>query len=256
MIFKYTLANNIKEFIKNSSLEEISIGCSNSQVIKIIKDNKVYFLKIAQKGLLTSEYEKLQWLDGKLRVPKVILYECTNNIEYLITEAVKGKMICSEDYVNNPETGLEVIKEAFLDINSVDITGCPFDVSIDYKIKLVENDVIKGIVKDSDLKKGTLERFGSVNNLLNYLKENKFYDEQCFSHGDTSLPNIFASGNNYEGLIDVGECGMCDKWFDLAICEKSIIRNYGLEYVSKFYKELNIKPDRKKIEYYLLLMEL
>lgn len=256
MNFKYALSNNIKEFIQNASLEEISIGCSNSQVIKIIKDAKVYFLKIAEKGLLTNEYEKLQWLNGKLSVPKVVLYEIANDIEYLITEAVKGKMLCSEYYEKNPETGLKVIKNAFDEIKSIDITDCPFDVSIDYKLKLAEDNVMKGIVKDMDLKKETLEKFGSVNNLLKYLKENKFYDEQCFSHGDTSLPNIFASGSHYEGLIDVGDCGIADKWFDLAICEKSIIRNYGLEYVAEFYKELNIKPDRTKIDYYLLMMEL
>lgn len=67
----------------------------------------------------------------------------------------------------------------------------------------------------------------AVENIIQFLKDNKFDDEHCFSHGDTSLPNIFASGNEFVGFIDVGECGIADKWFDLAICEKSIRRNYG-----------------------------
>ena len=95
-----------------------------------------------------------------------------------------------------------------------------------------------------------------MENVLEFLKSNKFNDEICFSHGDTSLPNIFASQDKFTGFIDVGECGLADKWFDLAICEKSIKRNYGEKYIDEFYKELNIIPEREKIDYYLLMMEL
>ena len=42
----------------------------------------------------------------------------------------------------------------------------------------------------------------------------------------------------------------------MAICEKSIRRNYGEKYIERFYKKINVIPDRKKINYYLLMMEL
>lgn len=256
MKYKYELSNTIKEFINNSILEEINIGCSDSQVIKITKNNNVYFLKIACLGLLTSEYEKLSWLENKLDVPKVILYDKNDTTEFLITESIIGEMVCADTYINNPELGLSVIVQAFNKIKQVDITDCPFDVSIDYKLKLVENNVKNKLIDVSQLSEETFNRFGSLENALEYLKENKFYEEKCFSHGDTSLPNIFAINNKFSGFIDVGECGIADIWFDLAICEKSIRRNYGQEYISKFYEELNITPDREKLDYYLLMMEL
>ena len=68
--------------------------------------------------------------------------------------------------------------------------------------------------------------------------------------------NVFAKDNHFSGFIDVGECGIADRWFDLAICEKSIKRNYGEEYIPIFYQALGIVPDRFKIAYYLLMMEL
>lgn len=77
-----------------------------------------------------------------------------------------------------------------------------------------------------------------------------------FSHGDTSLSNIFCKYGKFTEFIDVGECGIADKWFDLAICQKSIKRNYGIEAVDKFYQQLEITPDNDKINYYLLMMEL
>lgn len=256
MIFKYELSDKVKGFIENSNLKEISIGCSDSQVVEITKDEKKYFLKMSKEGLLTSEYKKLDWLKGKLYVPNVELYDNYNGIEYLITTSVNGEMVCSDYYINNPELGLKVIADSFKNIYSVNIDNCPFNVDIDYKLKLVENNVKNKLVTNNDLKDSTLEKFKTVEELLKYLKDNRFNEEKCFSHGDTSLPNIFASKDKFEGFIDVGECGIADKWFDLAICEKSIIRNYGQEYVERFYEELNIVPDRNKINYYLYMMEL
>lgn len=88
------------------------------------------------------------------------------------------------------------------------------------------------------------------------LKESQFKEELCFSHGDLSLPNIFALNDEFSSFIDVGESGIADKCFDFAICEKSIKRNFGEECISKFYEELNIVSDREEIDYYLLMMEL
>lgn len=256
MKFKYNLTSKIQEIINDAKLKEIKIGCSNSQVIKIEKDGLVYFLKMANKGSLTSEYNKLMWLDEKLKVPRVIFYDTTEKEEFLVTEAVKGEMVCSDKYLNNPDMGIKIIVEAFKNINAVDITDCPFDTSIDYKLSLVEYNVKNQLISVDSLQQETIEKHGSLQGVLDYLKENKFNESLHFSHGDTSLPNLFAFDDKFSGFIDVGECGMCDKWFDLAICEKSIRRNYGEEYIDKFYQELNIIPDRKKIDYYLLMMEL
>ena len=256
MDFKYKLTKKVEDFIVNTSLKEIGIGCSDSQVFKIEKLDKTYFIKISSKGNLTSEYEKLKWLNDKLSVPRITLYDYTDDTEYLITESVGGKMACSEYYLNNPEVGINVIAKAFKQIVDVDIKDCPFNVSIDYKLALVESNVNNNLIHLEDLKEETLKKFGNLENIIKFLKDNKFDDEYCFSHGDTSLPNIFASGNEFVGFIDVGECGIADKWFDLAICEKSIKRNYGEQYISKFYDELNIIPERDKIDYYLLMMEL
>lgn len=256
MDFKYKLSQKVEKFLEDSILTEINIGCSDSQVVKIEKNSEIYFLKIAKDGLLTSEFQKLNWLKGKLSVPTIVLYDKYDNNEYLITTSINGDMVCGDYYLKNPMYGINVITNAFQDIYSVDISECPFNVDIEYKLNLIEYNVKNGLIRDEDLKEETLKKYGSVSNLLKYLKEHKFHEEKCFSHGDTSLPNIFAINNKFSGFIDVGECGIADKWFDLAICEKSIRRNYGEEYINIFYKSLNIIPDRDKIDYYLLMMEL
>ncbi len=256
MKFNYFIPENVEKFIKDAKLEEISIGCSDSQVVRIKNKEGCFYLKIMKENLLLQEYKRLSWLQGKLPVPKVVMYIQESGNDYLITEETSGKMLCDEEYTNNPDIALSVLKDAFHKIHSVDITNCPFDVSNDYKLSLIEKNVKNNLVNTSSLKDETRKKFGSAENLLKYLKENKFEEELVFSHGDTSLPNIFGKNKNFIGFIDVGECGIADKWFDLAICEKSILRNYGQEYVEQFYRILNIKREDNKVNYYLLMMEL
>ena len=165
-------------------------------------------------------------------------------------------MLCDKYYINNPDIAILILKDTFQNLFSVDISDCPFDVLNKYKLSLVEDNVSKGLVNDLSLSPETRKKFGIVQNLLQYLQNNCFQEELIFSHGDTSLPNIFAIKDRLSGFIDVGESVIADKWFDLAICEKSILRNYGQKYVDKFYESLNIKRDDFKINYYLLMMEL
>lgn len=258
MKLNYKLTNMVKEFIKDSVLTEISIGCSNSQVIKIEKSSGIYFLKIAEGSILTTEYEKLKWLKGKLRVPNIVMYENIDNIEYLITEAILGEMLCSEYYMENPMLGIPIIVEAFNELSKVDIKDCPFNVDLNYKLELVKTNISNKLLDINNISKEVLEKFKTPENIYNYLVNNReiVREELCFSHGDISLPNIFALENALSGFIDVGESGVAEKWFDIALVVRSIKRNYGESSVKEFYKQLGIEENQNKVNYYLLMMEL
>lgn len=45
--------------MKNTTIQEISIGCSNTAVYEITKDNETFFLKIGKIPSLTKEYAAL-----------------------------------------------------------------------------------------------------------------------------------------------------------------------------------------------------
>jgi len=49
----------------------------------------------------------------------------------------------------DPLLSLRIIAQAFNKIFSVNINDCPFDVSIDYKLSLVKNNVKKSIKRNS-----------------------------------------------------------------------------------------------------------
>ena len=245
-------SNRLKEFIKDANkIEEITIGC-NSKVYKIRKKSKVFYLKEANH--LSKESIALDYLQGKISVPEKIFYEKYNGKSYILTKEVKGEMLCSDYYSDHPLEGIDIIVEAFNAIYNIDYSDCIIDETIDTKIKEIESRFSS--IKDSDINESILKRFHTKENILKYIKGNKPKQIIGFTHGDMSLPNIFALNGHFSGLIDVGNAGISDIYFDLVICEMSIERNYGKEYIDIFYEKLGIEKDEFKSDYYRVLMSL
>ncbi len=245
-------SNRLNEFLKDANrIEEITIGC-NSNVYKIRKKSKVFYLKVADH--LSKESIRLEYLSGKISVPEKVFYEKYNGKSYLLTKEVKGEMLCSEYYENHPLEGIDIIVEAFNQLYSIDYSDCVIDETIDEKIKEIESSIKN--INEKDINSEILARFHNKEGILKYLKGNKPKQIIGFTHGDMSLPNIFALDHHFSGLIDVGNAGLCDIYFDLVICEMSIERNYGSEYIDVFYEKLGIEKDPFKSEYYRILMSL
>ena len=102
------------------------------------------------------------------------------------------------------------------------------------------------------------KRFGTPQKLYDYLVNNRPNEEKlCFSHGDLSLPNIYFDNDKIIGFIDMGDAGISDYWYDIAILVKSLRRNYKTQDAEKLlFKNLGIKPNYQVIDYYILLTEL
>jgi aminoglycoside phosphotransferase len=77
-----------------------------------------------------------------------------------------------------------------------------------------------------------------------------------FTHGDYCLPNIIIHEGKLNGFIDWGRAGIADKYQDIALVVRSIIRNFGKKYTNMFLDEYGlVQFDRARIEYYQLLDE-
>ena len=79
------------------------------------------------------------------------------------------------------------------------------------------------------------------------------------------LPNVFLQQDKISGFIDLGRCGIADRYQDIALCYRSLVNNYQGAYGGKVYptfyperlfEKLGIEPDWEKVRYYILLDEL
>jgi len=253
------IPEKILKYIKGKSYEVDNIGFSNSSVY--IFDNVV--LKIDNNITQSLEtVNMIKWLKNKIPVPEVIYHEISNSKSYLLMSKINGKMAYDNFYLDNSDILLSLLTKAFQMIWSVDITDCPRIKDIDTKLKEARYRVENGLI---DLNSFDVKGFSNPTELLLWLENNKPDYEPVFSHGDLCLPNIFFEGNDIKGFIDLGDSGISDKWFDIALCYKSLKNNFNGTFGGKIYPNFNpnklfeflhIQPNMEKIHYYILLDEL
>lgn len=246
-------SNRLNEFLKTAtSIEKITIGCSGKKVYKIRKKSKVFYLKVANH--LSKESISLDYLKDKVIVPEKVFYEKYNGMSYLLTKSLNGIMLCDDYFDDHIMEGIDIIVEAFNALYNIDYSDCVIDETIPVKIKRIEENI--GLIKEEDIKKEILDRFHTKQAILKYLKGNMSKQIIGFTHGDMSLPNIYACNGHFSGLLDTEDAGLSDIYYDLVVCEMSIERNYGEEYVDVFYEKLGIEKDEFKSDYYRILLSL
>ena len=238
-------SNRLNEFLKESKVEEVFN--SNAKIYKIRKKSKISYLKIADH--LSEESMRLDYLKDKILCSEKIFYEKYNGKSYILTKSIDGEPLSSEYFINNPLIGIKVLVEAFNNLYNIDYVDCMFDETIDAKIKKIEEKFQDCKTINANYSK----RFPTKGTMLKYLKGNKPKSIIGFIHGNMSLSNIYAKDSNFNGLINVGNCGVGDIYFDIVKCEMSIEETYGKEYIDIFYKDLGIEKDEFKSDYYRIM---
>ncbi len=105
------------------SMKSEGIGLSGAKVI-FFDD---YILKIQPSGKeALREVQALNWLEGRLPVPKVIHHEDKAGSSYLLMTRLKGIMLCDPKVVHNRNRLLKSCAAALKMLWQVDLSDCPF----------------------------------------------------------------------------------------------------------------------------------
>jgi kanamycin kinase/aminoglycoside 3'-phosphotransferase-3 len=249
----------IRDKIKNMEIRENKVGCSTANVYKFVSNTENYYLKIDSKnGELKSEYQNINWLCGKIPVPKIIEWASDEETDYLLISEINGLMLCDDYYLANPYLAVSLLSKGLQLLHSIDIGNCNIKNNLDKKLLLAKMNVQNNMVDISDWEEDTKRLFQSPRLLLEYLYDNKPPNEELvFTHGDYCLPNIFGNGNEITGFIDLSRAGISDKWQDIALCIRSLCYNFHTnEYENILLENLGIEKDIIKFKYYILLDEL
>lgn len=257
------LPESIKKYLPDETCETDHIGMSDSSVF-LFSDR---ILKV-QKNTREAETEcrMMQWLSGRLPVPKVYAHEVQGNMSYLLMSRCAGRMACDEKYMLDPELQADMLARALKGLWTVDISDCPANWSLKFKLEAAKYNVEHGLVDMENTEPGTFGEggFKNPNALLDWLYENQPEEELTLSHGDFCLPNLFFDDTVIQ-YIDLGRAGIADKWCDIALCYRSLSHNYDGKYSGQSYSEaddlllfqkLGLAPNWEKIRYYILLDEL
>ena len=176
----------------------------------------------------------------------------------MISKKLEGDMICCDEIFDDMKFVIELSARAIKMLQNTNVDNLIINNNLSKKLALAKYNIDNNLVNSSDMTEKNQKKFGSVTNLYEYLINNKVSEDNlCFSHGDLSLPNMFYKEDEITGFLDLGDAGIADMWYDIAILVKSLRRNYEtVEAEEYLFKCMNIEPDYEKIEYYILLTEL
>ncbi|HPU62641.1 MAG TPA: aminoglycoside 3'-phosphotransferase [Mobilitalea sp.] len=254
------LPDEIRREIEKCAWEQNTVGMSGAYTYRLTdakKQNR--YLKIMPKVLnnsLKRETEIMKWLEGKLPVPKVLLFINDQEYEYLLMTEVEGAFACDPSFNSDMPRLVRLLAEGLRMIHSIDIKECPFDSRLEIKLKEAEYRVKNGLV-DEDNFDHIRQGMKDVEVLEELYKLKPADEDLVFTHGDYCLPNIFINNGKLSGFIDWGRGGVADRYQDLALAARSLEHNFDAKWVPLLFKEYGIENiDYSKVEYYKLLDEL
>lgn len=253
-----SLPENLSGAISGYAWRQIHIGLSPSQVFRLEAENKKsLYLKISTRvpGFsLSQEKLKLEWLEKRLPVPKVLLFAEDERADYLLLSEISGLPASDDSLKNDIPQIIEQLAGGLKMIHGLPIEDYRFDERLARKIDVVRERILKNLI---DVNEFDDERQGrTVEDLAGELFETKPSDEDLvFTHGDYCVPNVILKDGKLNGFVDWGNAGVADRYQDIALLTRSICYNFGDEWQEKALEIYGIEPDWKKIHFYRLLDE-
>ncbi|MFC5602764.1 APH(3') family aminoglycoside O-phosphotransferase [Sporosarcina koreensis] len=252
------IPSSLAELTDGFSWEPITIGHSEAMTFLLKGQHGNQYLKVQSVHAVERLYvekEKLEWLEGKLPVPRVLFYGTDEINEYLLMSEIKGVNAADPSHRDSLPAMLKSIGAGLKTIHRVRIDNCPFIQSLDVKMKEAKNRVEQDLVDEEDFDEVRIGRKASE--LFEELVSKRpLREELVFTHGDYCMPNIIVENQRVSGFIDWGRAGVADKYQDIALAIRSISSNFGKEFVPFFLAGYEIKDvDESKVDYYQLMDE-
>lgn len=195
---KLKLSTQLSNITRNYRLVKDTEGMSPACVYKLIGLNENLYLKISNNQYHGTTYDVerekdiMLWLKGKLPVPEVLYFERYENENFLLMREIEG-VVGYEDYEKrkDPNLMVNIYSESVRLFQSIDISDCPFDNSINNRLKELEYLLSHNLAAiDSDNWEDDTP-FKTPDELYSFLQSHKPNEELVFSHGDIGDSNLF-----------------------------------------------------------------
>lgn len=205
---------------------------------------------------LSGESERMIWAAPYLPVPTVVALEELGDTTILLTQALPGRDATHPAWradlpglVRALARGLRAFHEA------VGEEWCPFRFDV---ARALEH-VARRVDGDDHEPGGFHAEHAHLTPAaaLAELEATAPADEDLVvCHGDFCAPNVLLQEGRVTGFVDLGELGVADRWWDVAVGAWSVGWNFGDDLEPLFYEAYGIAPDLERIRFYRLLYDL
>jgi kanamycin kinase len=219
-----------------------------------------FYVKVLARGLypsLRDEQVRIEWARDRLPVAPVLDYGTNEDVEWLMLGALPGQDATQPELIADPATTVTILARALRAFHEAPIDDCPFDFTLDVALehgrRRVEGDGVPKSKGDFHEEYLHLSPAGALEVLE---KTRPASEDVVLCHGDYCFPNILIEDGEATGYLDLGEMGLADRWWDLAVATWSCDWNVGPGYQDLFLESYGIERDEERIAYYRLLYDL
>ncbi len=221
------------------------------------RDGHVRYAKVTPAGVyppLAAERDRMEWAARWITVPHVVAHDTDGEREWLITAALEGRDATIVKDTMEPEALVTLLGAALRTWHdTLPVAECPFDFRLDVALAHCRRRVSEGQASWDGLR-GRNDRL-TPSEALAELEGNRPVEDLVVCHGDFCFPNVFLTDGRVTGFLDLGELGVADRWWDIAIGAWSTTWNVDPKHEPLFYEGYGIQPDPQRIAYYRLLYE-
>ena len=219
------------------------------------RDGRVRFLKLGAPSWfprVADEAARMRWAARHLDVPRVVEAGSDGAVDWLLTEALPGSDATDERYLTEPERVATALGEALRQFHEAPVEDCPFDSRLDALLTSARERAARGVAGPFHPE---FEHLTPEHGLAILEAYRPSEDHLVVCHGDYCFPNVLFEDWEPRGYVDLGELGVADRWWDLAVGSWSTVWNLGEGWEETFLRAYGVEPDAERIRYYRLLYD-
>ena len=196
------------------------------------------------------------WALGRLSVPRVIDHGTAEGVEWLLTSALPGGDATGDQFIRDPASLVPLLAEGLRRFHNTPAQDCPFRFRVHDALRHVRTRVGAGII-DPDRDFHSEHAHLTPSQALAELEATRPVTEDVvLCHGDYCLPNVMIDDGRVSGYLDLGEIGLADRWWDLAVATWSLTWNLGPGWEDTFLQSYGVERDPDRTRYFRLLYDL
>lgn len=227
----------------------------------VLASGDVVFVKVLIAGCYPSlgdERERLLWAADRLPVPRVVDHGADGSLEWMALSALGGRDATHPEHLADAATTVAILAGGLRRFHDTPITGCPFDFRVDAALeharrRVAGDDVAASSGDDFHDEHRHLTPRAALEQLS---LTRPASEDVVLCHGDYCFPNALIDHGTVTGYLDLGELGVADRWWDLAVATWSCDWNVGRGWQDLFLDTYGIERDDDKIAFYRLLYDL
>jgi kanamycin kinase len=218
------------------------------------------YAKVAHTGAypgLAAEAARTRWARAHdLPVPAVVDTGSDATVEWVVTTALPGRPATDPSLGDAAQVVVALARGLRRLHQRAPAHHCPYDFRIPTALAHVHRRAEAGDIdptEDFHDDHRHLDVDSAVRELERLRPDT---EDPVVCHGDYCPPNVLVSDGCVTGYVDLGELGVADRWWDLAVATRAVTCNYGPGLDDLFLRTYGAPPDPRRQAYYRLLYDL